>query len=153
MIGTIECEAMAERDARFVEIVAMIGGDDDDGFTVELVAFECCQNLGNAVVELAGASVVERADLVDLCGRQGFPFGFEVGAADELVDIEVDTVAVGSSISGVGEHADIRFGAAVRQVVAGKEHMPEKWFALGCHAFEPLLDALGDDLWCHELGE
>ena len=74
VVGAVEGEAVAERDAVFVEIVAMVGGDDDDGVVLELVACECGEDFCHAIVELAGAAVVERADLIDLRRWQGFPF-------------------------------------------------------------------------------
>ena len=131
----------------------MVGGDDDDGVVLELVACECGEDFCHAIVELTGATVVERADLIDLRRRQGFPFRFEVGAADELIDVEVDAIAVGAAVGGIGEHAHIGFGAAVGQVIAGIEHMPEERFALRCHICEALFDAFGDHLRRDELRE
>ncbi len=153
LAAAIEGEAVAEGDAGFVEVIAMVGGDDDDGVVREAVALDGGEDFADAIVEFAGASVIERADLGDFLGWQGLPFRFEVGAADEGIDVEVHAVAVAALIGGIREHADIGFRAAVGEMVAGIEDVPEERFVLLGGGLQAPLDALGDDLGGDELGE
>ena len=104
----------------------MIAGDDDNRVVLQPVALERRQHPAHASVELPGAAVVERADLGYLGRRQGVPFGFQVGAADEGIDIEIHAIFVAAAVGGVAEEAAIWFLAAIRQMVTGKKHMPEK---------------------------
>lgn len=66
--AAVEGESVAEGDAGFVEVVAVVGGDDDDGVVAEAVLFEGVEDFGDAGVEEAGGAVVEGADLGDFLG-------------------------------------------------------------------------------------
>ena len=106
-----------------------------------------------AVVELAGAAVVERADLLDFLFRQGLPLGLEVGAADERVDVEVHAVAVGSLVVGIGEHAAVGFADCGRADGCRSRRRARRTASAGRRLGEALFDPAGDDFRCDELGE
>lgn len=74
LAGTVEGEAVTEGDVWLVEVVAVIGVDDDDGAVGEVLFFEGRENFLHAVVEFAGAAVVEGANLGDVLGGKRVPF-------------------------------------------------------------------------------
>ncbi len=130
--AAVECKPVAEGDAFFVEVVAVIRSDEDDGVFGKAFAFECVENFPDVVVKLAGAAVVKVADLADFLFREGFPFVLEIGAADEGIDVEIDSIFVWSGVVRIGEHGGVWLGVAIREMVAGVEDVPEEWLtALG----------------------
>ena len=84
---------------------------------------------------------------------EGGGFCREVGSADEGVDVDFDFVAVGAVVVGIGEEAAVGFRAAVFEVVAGVEDVPEEGFGFFGRVIEAFLDAAGDDFGSDEFGE
>lgn len=153
LIATVKTQAMTERGSRFVEIIAVIGVDDDDGVLVETVFFECLKNAFDAVIELARAAIVEGGNLLGVGGRELVPFVFEVGAADEFIDVKVHGCFVFSLVERIGKHAVVGLHGAIGEMIAGVENVAVKRLAGGGHGGDFFLDARGDDFWCDELSE
>lgn len=58
LIATVKAEAVAECGTRFVEVVAMIRVDDDNGPLIESVFLECVEHALHAIIELSCAAIV-----------------------------------------------------------------------------------------------
>ena len=131
----------------------MIRSDDDDGIMGQSIFLDRCENPAHAGVKLAGAAVVKRADLLHFLGRQGFPFGFQIGAADERIDVEINRGLIGAPIFRIAKHATIRLLGPIGKVVARVENVPKKRLPLVGGIGQSVLDPLRHHFRCHKFRE
>ena len=153
LVAADEPEPVPERRARLVEVVAVVGGHHHDRPAVEPVPPQRGEDLADAGVEHPGAAVVERPHLPHLRLGQRPPLLLQVGAADELVDVERHPAAVAPAVAGLGEHRAERLRRAVRQVVARVEDVPEERPPVARPLAQPPHHPLGHHLRGDELGK
>ena len=151
LVAAVKAQTVAEGGSWLVEIIAVIGVDDDDGVLVEPMFFERLENAFDAVVELARAAIVEGGDLLRISRAELVPFIFEIGAADEFIDVEVYGCFVFPLVVRIGKHAVVGLYGAIGEVIAGEENVAIKSLASGCHGADFFLDARGDNFWGDEL--
>ena len=113
LITAVKAQSVAERGTGLVEIIAVIRADNDDGAIGQTVFFQCRQDLGHTDIDLTRAAIVERGNLPSIRVLQLVPLVFQIGAADEFIDIKIHRSFVFPLIGWIGKHAVVGFDRAV----------------------------------------